>query len=63
MEPDTSNCKHSQEIMDTVENNKNSGTNIFYNLNLIIFDFSVDYRESICNIQNKRYSVISYFIT
>lgn len=51
MEPDTSNCKHSQEIMDTVENNKNSGTNIFYNLNLIIFDFSVDYHESICNIQ------------
>ncbi|XP_018371094.1 PREDICTED: C-myc promoter-binding protein isoform X3 [Trachymyrmex cornetzi] len=24
MEPDTSNCKNSQEIMDTVENNKNS---------------------------------------
>lgn len=52
MEPDTSNCKHSQEIMDTVENNKNSGTN---NPNLIVFDFS-DNRESM--IQSKRYSII-----
>ncbi|KAL0114056.1 hypothetical protein PUN28_011401 [Cardiocondyla obscurior] len=28
MEPDTSNCKNSQEIMDTVENNKNSADNM-----------------------------------
>ncbi|XP_024885964.1 DENN domain-containing protein 4C isoform X4 [Temnothorax curvispinosus] len=28
MEPDTSNCKNNQEIMDTVENNKNSADNM-----------------------------------
>lgn len=40
LESDIPNCKNNQEIMDTVENNKNNGTNIFHNFNFIVFQLS-----------------------
>lgn len=55
-ESDTSNCKNNQEIMDTVENNKNNGTYIFHNLNFTVLTFLL---IVISNMSTKNYFLTS----